>query len=139
MIAVVVEIAVVVAAVVVGVVSAVVVVTVVGMVEVVLVAVITVTVEVVVVLAVVIRALLWAGEVIGTFVEMLTDDMLVDVLIIVFNGAVDFLMDKVTGIKLDARTDIEVRVLVGVNVNVFAGAMTDFEFAMPVPLKVFGC
>ena len=57
--------------------------------------------------------------------------MRVDVLIIVSAVAVDLLMD--------ALTDIGVDVLVGVNVNVFAGAMAAFEFVMPLPLEEFCC
>ena len=59
-------------------------------------------------------ALACAETVIGTFVE-LSVDMGVGVLIIVSN------------------------VLVGVGVNVIAGAMTAFEFAIPDPLAEFRC
>ena len=64
---------------------------------------------------------------------MLTVDIRVGVLIVVCNAAVGLLMDALTGFL----ANIEVDVLVGVNVNVFAGAMTAFEFAMPSSLEEF--
>ena len=84
---------------------------------------------IVLVVIVAVRALVCAGAVSDMFVKVsAVVGMGADVLIIVSDVAVH-----------GVRTNMGVDVLVGVNVNVFAGAMTDFEFAMPVPLKVFGC
>ena len=56
-------------------------------------------------------------------------------LIIVSDAAVDLLMDVLAGIILGVRTEIGVGVLVmDVNVNVFSGVMTAFEFTMSLPL-----
>ena len=44
-----------------------------------------------------------------------------------------------TDIILGVLTTIDAAVLVGVNVNVFAGAMTAFAFAMPGPFEEFRC
>ena len=86
-----------------------------------------------------VRALLWDGEVIDTFVEVFTVDMLVGVLIIIPNVDVDLLMCALSDIMLNVLTNIGVDVLVGVNVNVLAGIMAALELAMTLPLKVFGC
>ena len=55
--------------------------------------------------------------------------------------AVDLLMDALTDIRLGLLTNnIGVDVLVDVNVNVSAGVMTAFEFAMSGrPLEEFHC
>ena len=60
-------------------------------------------------------------------------------LIIVSDVAVDLLMDALTDVTRGVRTNTGVDVLVGVDVNVFAGVMTAFEFAMPGPLEGFRC
>ena len=53
---------------------------------------------------------------------------------IVSGMAVDLLMDALTEIfGVLTNIDIGVNVLVDVNVNVFAGVMTGFEFVMPGP------
>ena len=96
----------------------------------------------VVVVVVVVRAPVWvAGAVIDTFVEVLTVGMRVDVLIVTSNVAVDLLMDALTVIRLGLlANNIGVDVLVDVNVNVYAGVMTAFEFPMPGrPLEEFRC
>ena len=74
-------------------------------------------------------------------VEVLTVDIRVGVLIVVCNAAVGLLMDALTDIRLGLLTNnIGVDVLVDVNVNVSAGVMTAFEFAMPGrPLEEFRC
>ena len=81
-----------------------------------------------------VRALLWDGEVIDTFVEVFTVDMLVGVLIIIPNVDVDLLMCALSDIILNVLTNIGVDVLVGVNIDVFVGVMSTFEWAMPDPL-----
>ena len=64
----------------------------------------------------------------------------VDVLSIVSGMAVDLLMDALTEIfGVLTNIDIGVNVLVDVNVNVFAGVMTGFEFVMPGPWEKFRC
>ena len=56
-------------------------------------------------------------------------------LIIVSDTAVDLLMAALADIILGVRTEIGVGVsVVDVNVNVFSGVMTAFEFTMPLPL-----
>jgi hypothetical protein len=98
-----------------------------------------VVVVLVVVLLVIVqfRALVCAGVVIATFVDVLTVDIRVDVLIIVSNLTVDLLMDALTDIIRDVLSNIDVDVLADVNVNVFAGVMTAFEFATSGPLEEF--
>ena len=82
------------------------------------------------------RDLVCAVAIIVTFVEVLTVDTRVDVLIIVSNVAVDLLMDALTGIlRRGVLTNIDIDALVNANGNVFAGAMTTFEFAMSGPLE----
>ena len=71
--------------------------------------------EVVVVATVVGRILVWTGTLIDTFMEVLTVDMRVEVL-----------MDALTKIILGALANTSVDVL---DVNVFAGVITAFEFA----------
>jgi len=63
------------------------------------------------------------------------------VLIVVSNVAVDFLMDALAGIRLGLlANNIGVDILVDVYVNVSAGVMNAFEFAMPGrPLEEFRC
>ena len=59
---------------------------------------------------------------------------------IVSNVAVDLLTDGLTDILLLAlANNIAVEILVDVNMNVFGGAMTAFEFVMPGPLEAFCC
>ena len=89
------------------------------------------------VVVVVVKALVCAGAVIGTFVEVLTADIRDNVLIIVSDVTVDLLMDALTDIIRDVRTNIGIGVLVDKNLNVFAGVMAAFEFAMPWPLEGF--
>ena len=111
------------------VVSILVLVVVVGMVSVVLVVVLVLKVLLIIVVAVVtvvVRALMCAGELIVTLLEVLTFDMRVDVLIIVSNVAVGLLMDALTGIARGSLTIIDV----DVNANVFV---------MPGPLEKFRC
>ena len=86
----------------------------------VLVAVALEVVLVIVILAVVARALVCAGAVIVTFVEVLTVDMRVDLLIIVSNAVIDLLMDALTGITLCVPANIGVGVVVVMGVNLFA-------------------
>ena len=81
-------------------------------------------VVVVVVTVGVVRALVCAGAV-G------------DVIIIVSDMAVVLLMDVLTGIMRGLRTNIDVGVLVDVNVNVCAGEMIAFDFAISSPLEKF--
>ena len=69
-----------------------------------------------------------------TFVEVLTVDTRVNLLIIVSNATVDLLMDALTA---DILIDNDVDVSADVNVNVFVDVMTAFEFAMPCPLEEF--
>ena len=121
--------------VVVSVVAAVVIVVVISVAVVMGVVVVIEMVLVVVLLVVVIRALMWAGVVIDTFVEVLTVDMPVDVLIVVSNVGVGLLMDGLTDVILGVLTKIDVDVLVVANVNVFVGVMIVFEFVMPGPLE----
>ena len=106
-------------------------------------AVVVVEVEAVLVLgilgAVVVSALIWAGRTIGTFVKVKTVDILVEVLVDVLVGvpiivsevAVDLLMVGLTGKMFGVGVDV----LVGVNIKVFSGEMTAFEFAMSGPLE----
>ena len=75
----------------------------------------------IVVTAVVVRALVYAGAVIGTFVEVLTVGERVDVLIIASNMVVGLLMD---GVTCGVRTNFDVDVLVNVNVKLFAGVIS---------------
>ena len=58
-------------------------------------------------------------------------DVLVDV-------AADMLMDALTDMILGVLPAIGVDVLMDVNVNALAGAIT-VEFVMPAPLEVFNC
>ena len=93
--------------------------------------VVTIVVIPVVTVTVVVMGLVCAGEVIDTFVEVLTVAMRVDVMIVVSNVAVDLLMDALTAIMLE--------VLISMDVNVFVGVMPAFEFAMSSPLENFRC
>ena len=63
--------------------------------------------------------------------------MRVDVLIIVSNVAVNWLMGASTGNVVLNNIDIDV--LVDVNVNVFAGGIISFEFDTPGPLAKCCC
>ena len=92
---------------------------------------VTIVVIPVVTVTVVAMGLVCAGEVIGTFVEVLKVVMRVNVMIVVSNVAVDLLMDALTAIMLE--------VLISMDVNVFAGVMSAFEFAMSSPLENFRC
>ena len=83
--------------------------------------------------------LLCARAVIGTFGEVLTIDMRVDVLTIMSDVTVNLLIDALADIILRVLTNSDVGVLVDVNINVFAGVMTAFEFAMPGPLEELCC
>ena len=65
--------------------------------------------------------------------------MRVEVLIIVSNGAVDFLMDTFTAIIRGVLNNIDVGILVDVNVDVFGDVMTAFDFIMAGPLEEFRC
>ena len=103
-------------------VAVVLVVTVVAMLEVLLVVVVLATV--------IVRALVCAPAIIGTFVEALTVDMRVDVRIIVSNMVVASSMDALTGIILCVPATIGVGVLVVMGVNLFA---------MAGPLEGFRC
>ena len=95
---------------------------------------------VVVVIVVVGRALMCTGSVIDTFVEVLTVGMRVDVLIVTSNVAVDLLMDALTDIRLGLlANNIGVGVLGDVNVNVFLGVSTVFEFARSETVEDFRC
>ena len=61
-------------------------------------------------------------------------------MIIVSDAAVNLLMTALTGKILGVRTEIDAGVLVvGVNVNVFSGIMTAFEFVMSLPLEGVRC
>ena len=80
---------------------------------------------------VVVSALVWAAEVIDTFVEATTADVRVGVMVIMSDVAIDLLVDGLTGITFGVGVDV----LMGVNINVFSGVMTAFEFAMPDPLE----
>ena len=79
---------------------------------------------------VVVSALVWAAEVIDTFVEATTADVRVGVMVIVSEVAVDLLVDGLTGITFGVGVDVLV---------VFSGEMTAFEFAMSCPLNEFRC
>ena len=85
---------------------------------------------------VVVRALVYAGVVADTFDELLAVDMGVKMLIVVSNVAVGLLMDELTDIILDVRTNIGVNVLI-VNVNAFVIMTTAFEFEILGLLEVF--
>ena len=80
----------------------------------------------IVVMTVVVRALVCAGAVVGTFVEVLTVDMRVGVVIIVSNVTVDLLADIMIGVL----TNVGVDALLYVNANVFTDVMTAFGFDM---------
>ena len=80
---------------------------------------------------VVVSALVWAAEVIDTFVEATTADVRVGVMVIVSDVAIDLLVDGLTGITFGVGVDV----LVGVNIKVFSGVMTAFVFAIPDPLE----
>ena len=71
------------------------------------------------------------GAIIDTFVEVLTVDTRVDVMVAVSIVSVNLLMDALTVITSDIVTRIAVDVLVDVNSNVFAGIMTSFGFVKP--------
>ena len=94
---------------------------------------------VVLVVAVVVRALVWAGAVIDTLVEVSTVDMYVGMRIVVSDVAVDLLMDALAGIARVVLTDIGFAVLVGVNGSVFADVTVAFEFDIPGPSKECCC
>ena len=79
------------------------------------------------------------GAIIDTFVEVLTFDTRVDVMIVVSNVTVDLLMNVLTVIISDIVTNIAVGVLVGVNVNVFVSVITAFAFARSDPFEEFRC
>ena len=98
-------------------------------------AVVSEMVLVVLVFGVVRAPLLCARAVIDTFGEVLTIDMRVDVLTIMSDATVNLLMDALADIILRILTNSDVGVLVDVNINVFAGVMTAFEFVMPAPLE----
>ena len=100
---------------------------------------VTIVVIPVVTVTVVVMGLVCAGEVIGTFVEVLTVDMRVNVLIIVSDVAVELLIGALTLTMRGVLTNIGADVLMDVNVNVFAGVMTAFRFAMPCPFEDFRC
>ena len=70
---------------------------------------------------------------------MSTVGIRVDAVIIVFNVAVELLMNAVTDIIRGVLSNIDVDVLVGANVNIFAVSMTAFEFVMSDPLEEFRC
>ena len=80
---------------------------------------------------VIVSALVWAAEVIDTFVEATTADVRVGVMVIVSDVAIDLLVDGLTGITFGVGVDV----LVGLNIKVFSGEMTAFEFAMSDPLE----
>ena len=80
----------------------------------------------IVMMTVVVRALVCAGAVVGTFVEVLTVDMRVGVVIIVSNVTVDLLADIMIGVL----TNVGVDALLYVNANVFTDVMTAFGFDM---------
>ena len=80
----------------------------------------------IVMMTVVVRALVCAGAVVGTFVEVLTVDMRVGVVIIVSNVTVDLLADIMIGVL----TNVGVDALLYVNANVFADVITAFGFDM---------
>ena len=75
----------------------------------------------------------------NTFVEVLTVDMWVEILIIVPNMAVDLVMDALTEMIRGIRTSIGVDVLMDVNVNAFVGVMVVFEFVTSDTLEGFCC
>ena len=60
-------------------------------------------------------------------------------LITVSGVAVDLLMDALTDIERGLLTKINVDALVNVNLKVFSGGVTTFEFAMPGALERFCC
>ena len=61
-------------------------------------------------------------------------------MIIVSGGAVDLVMDALTGmIRGDVLISIDVGLSAGVNVNMFTGVMGASEFDMPGPLKGSSC
>ena len=60
-------------------------------------------------------------------------------LITVSGVAVDLLMDALTDIIRGLLTKIDFDALVNVNLNVFSGGVTTFEFAMPGALERFRC
>ena len=61
-------------------------------------------------------------------------------LIIVFDVAVNLLMDALTDKTIGISTDIRIDALVDVNVNTFVVLMTTFGFAMPgTTAKNFRC
>ena len=90
--------------------------------------------ELVAVTSVVVRALVCAGAVVGTFVEVLTVDMRVGVVIIVSNVTVDLLADIMIGVL----TNVGVDALLYVNANVFTVVYTALEFPVSTPLEGFG-
>ena len=60
-------------------------------------------------------------------------------LIILSKVAVGLLMDTFPAIIRGVRTNIGVDLLVDVNLSVFPGVMTAFEFVTSDPLEVLGC
>ena len=84
---------------------------------------------------VVVSALVWAAEVIDTFVEATTADVRVGVMVIMSDVAIDLLVDGLTGIMFGVGVDV----LVGLNIKVFSGVMTAFVFDRPDPLEEFRC
>ena len=74
----------------------------------------------------------YAGAVISKAVGISTVDMRVDVLIAVSNVTVGLLLrNALTDIAHIVLISINIGVLVYVNVNVFTGVMTSFDFAIP--------
>jgi hypothetical protein len=106
---------------------------------VVLVAMFEVILVVVLLVVVAVRVLAIAGAVIDTFVEVLAGDMRVDALIIVFNVAVDSLLDTFAVITRGVLTNIGLSGLTDVNVNVFEDVMAAFDFSIAGPLEGFRC
>ena len=53
--------------------------------------------------------------------------------------AVDLLVDALTDIIRDILNKTDFDVSVDMNVNVFTGVLTTFEFGMPRPLEDFRC
>ena len=53
--------------------------------------------------------------------------------------AVDFLVDALTALMCGVLTNTDGGVFADVNVNVLAGVMTTFDFAMSGPLEGFRC
>ena len=137
---------------------------VVGVLVAVVVIVLVIVVVMPIVFVVVVKAMVCAGAVIDTLVEVLTIDVRADVLInavdaveitlefalpvlysvneVLSNLAVDLLMGAFASVvvvkMIGVLSGIDVDALVDVNVNVFAGIMGG-EFAMSAPLEGFRC